>query len=211
MIILLTLAVVVLGGSTTQLFRNLSHSLSFPEGSEVILSKLDHEANLASWISLAERQSLVIKWWAPSASTEDPQNSNPKLTPENLDPLISDKTVFVACTHASNILGTIHDVKTLARTLHGKVPHALFCVDAVAFAPHRLVDVKDLDVDFYAFSWYKVRLRLSPLSHSPVIVTVRSVSSSSRKLTFSGLWASHLATLCSSSNPRGDQAAGSLL
>ncbi|KAI4156299.1 MAG: hypothetical protein LQ340_000389 [Diploschistes diacapsis] len=165
---------IVLGGSTTQLFRNLSYALSFPAGSEIILSKLDHEANLSSWVSLAECQQLTIKWWAPESSSSDPDNSNPKLTPENLAPLISDKTVFAACTHTSNVLGTIHDVKALARTLHEKAPSAFLCVDAVAYAPHRPIDVRDLDVDFYAFSWYKVygphisQLYAHPRTHSHI-------------------------------------------
>jgi len=68
---------------------------------------------------------------------------------------MSDKTVFVACTHASNVLGTIHDVAAIAREVH-KVPGALLCVDGVALAPHREVDIGALGVDFYAFSWYKV-------------------------------------------------------
>ena len=62
----------------------------------------------------------------------------------------------MACTHASNILGTIHDIKALAKTIRAHCPEALFCVDAVAYAPHRQVRVVDLDVDFYSFSWYKV-------------------------------------------------------
>lgn len=73
------------------------------------------------------------------------------------------KTVFVACTHASNILGTIHDIKGIAEEVH-KVPGALLCVDGVALAPHRGVDVRALGVDFYAFSWYKVSPRTSSIS-----------------------------------------------
>jgi aspartate aminotransferase-like enzyme len=63
--------------------------------------------------------------------------------------------VLVTCTHASNILGTIHDIKAIADAVH-KVPGALLCVDAVAYAPHRQIDVEALGVDFYSFSWYKV-------------------------------------------------------
>jgi len=78
---------------------------------------------------------------------------------------MSDKTAFVACTHASNVLGTIHDVRAIAAEVH-KVPGALLCVDGVALAPHRGVDVGKLGVDFYAFSWYKVPRSL-PLPPSP--------------------------------------------
>lgn len=128
---------------------NLASSLDFPSGSEIILSKMEHETNVKPWVYMAKKLNLTIKWWA----SEKPEL---KLTPENLKSLLSEKTVFVACTHVSNILGTIHDVKALAATVHEA--GALFCVDGVSFAPHRQVDVKAFGVDFYAFSWYKVRL-----------------------------------------------------
>jgi selenocysteine lyase/cysteine desulfurase len=60
----------------------------------------------------------------------------------------------VALTHASNILGTLNPIKDIASFVHDR--GAMICVDGVAYAPHRLVDVRDLDVDFYAFSFYKV-------------------------------------------------------
>jgi len=65
------------------------------------------------------------------------------------------RTKFVACTHTSNILGSISPVRAIADVVH-KTPGALLCVDAVAYAPHREIDVKALGADFYAFSWYKV-------------------------------------------------------
>jgi selenocysteine lyase/cysteine desulfurase len=140
----------VYGSSTTQLFRNLSQTLTFQAGEEIIISALDHEANIASWVDLAERQQLVIKWWQPGG-----QGSSPKLTADNLAGLLTDKTRLLAFTHCSNIMGTIHDVKAISAAAH-KFPNVLVCVDAVAYAPHRPIDVKDLGVDFYAFSWYKV-------------------------------------------------------
>jgi selenocysteine lyase/cysteine desulfurase len=78
------------------------------------------------------------------------------LHPEDLKELLSGRTRLVTCTHASNILGTIHDIKGIAKMVH-TIPGALLCIDAVAYAPHRQIDVKDLGVDFYAFSWYKAR------------------------------------------------------
>jgi hypothetical protein len=74
---------------------------------------------------------------------------------EELKKLLSPKTRLVACTHASNILGTINDVKMIAETVH-TVKGAMLMVDGVAYAPHREIDVKELGVDFYTFSWYKV-------------------------------------------------------
>ncbi|GME42788.1 cysteine desulfurase [Neofusicoccum parvum] len=163
---------VVIGASTTQLFRNLSIALNFSPGDELVVSNLDHEANIASWVAIAAQKNLTLKWWTV------PPTSNPKLTPESLKPLLSSRTKLVTCTHASNILGTIHDIKSLADTVHA-IPGALFCVDGVAYAPHRRIDVRALDVDFYSFSWYKVygphvsmlygrraaQASLTPLSH----------------------------------------------
>ncbi|KAF2251325.1 aminotransferas-like protein [Trematosphaeria pertusa] len=138
---------IVLGGSTTQLFMNLAGALQFNEGDEIILSKMEHETNVKPWLFMAERLKLKVKWWV----SEKPEL---KLTPENLKPLLSPKVKFVACTHVSNILGTIHDVRAIADAVHEA--GALLCVDGVSFAPHRAVDVKAFGVDFYAFSWYKV-------------------------------------------------------
>jgi len=143
---------VVIGRSTTQLFRNLSVALKFQPGDELILSKFGHEANIAPWVSIAARSNLTIKWWTGDV---DRTTSNPKLTLASLKPLLSDRTRLVTCTHASNVLGTIHDIKALAETVH-TIPSAMLCVDAVAYAPHRRLDVKALDVYFYCFSWYKV-------------------------------------------------------
>jgi len=142
---------VVLGPSTTQLFRNLSQSLydHVTPGTEIIVSKLDHEANIAAWIQLAKDRQAKVIWW------DSPSKQNPQLDPGILKGLLNDKTRLVTCTHTSNILGTINDIRSISATVH-TFPDALLCVDAVAYAPHRAVDVKDLGVDFYSFSWYKV-------------------------------------------------------
>jgi selenocysteine lyase/cysteine desulfurase len=140
----------VLGSSTTQLFRNLSFSLRFKPGDEVIISQIDHETNIDPWTDMAELQGLTVKWWKPKDTRKA------KLEVDDLKDLLSERTRFVACTHASNVLGTIHDVKAIAALVH-TVPGALMCVDGVAYAPHRQIDARELGVDFYAFSWYKVK------------------------------------------------------
>jgi selenocysteine lyase/cysteine desulfurase len=141
----------VLGGSTTQLFANAGNALweFFEPGDHIVLSQLEHEANLCSWVRLAQRKQLEVTWWSDQAP-------NPMLTAENLQPLLKPNTKFVACTHTSNILGTIHDIAALNETIRSVCPDALFCVDGVAFAPHRAVDVRALGIDIYNFSWYKV-------------------------------------------------------
>ncbi|GAB7366586.1 hypothetical protein MBLNU230_g8572t1 [Neophaeotheca triangularis] len=143
---------IVLGPSTTQLFRNLSQALHshIQPGDEIIISKLDHEANIASWVRLATDRSAKIIWWQPASSP------NPQLSPSNLTPLLSPRTKLVACTHTSNILGTIHPIRAIADTIHALSPSALLCVDAVAYAPHREINMAELGADIYSFSWYKV-------------------------------------------------------
>ncbi|RHZ50444.1 uncharacterized protein CDV56_101201 [Aspergillus thermomutatus] len=140
---------ICLGISTTQLLHNLSTALRFQPGDELVLSKLNHEANSAPWVRVAERLGLQVKWWSASDSR------NPVCDLDELGQLLSEKTRLVACPHASNITGTITNVREIAKLVH-QYPRALLCVDGVALAPHRQVDVKDLDVDIYAFSWYKV-------------------------------------------------------
>ncbi|KAI0843005.1 PLP-dependent transferase [Hypoxylon sp. FL0890] len=141
---------IAFGPSATQLLRNLSFTFQFQEGDEIVVSAIDHEANIAPWKDLAERLKLTIKWWAPQE-----KSTNPRLLPEELKSLLSPKTRLVTCTHASNVLGTIHDIKAIAEVVH-TIPNALLCVDGVSYAPHRPIDVKDLGVDFYVLSWYKI-------------------------------------------------------
>ncbi|ETN42934.1 cysteine desulfurase [Cyphellophora europaea CBS 101466] len=161
---------VVFGPSTTQHFRNLSTALKTEPGDEIVLSKLDHEANVAGWLQMAKWRGLKVVWWVPSKDTD----SNPKLVPEDLRKLVNDKTRLVACTHTSNILGTVTDLAALSEVVHAANPRALFAADAVAYAPHAPVDVQAFGVDFYSFSWYKVygphvaMLYVSPRAHPEI-------------------------------------------
>jgi selenocysteine lyase/cysteine desulfurase len=115
----------------------------------MIVSNLCHGASAASWIKLAQDLNIAIKWWAP------PPGDDPCLSLETLKPLLTPKTRIVACNHVSNVVGTIHPIRQVADMVH-RIPGAVLIVDGVAFAPHRPIDVKALDVDFYCFSWYKV-------------------------------------------------------
>ncbi|NQU34764.1 MAG: cysteine desulfurase-like protein [Bacteroidetes bacterium] len=139
---------VIFGSSTTALLQNLSRSLvqTFNPGDEVIYTNSDHEANIGPWIEMS-KHGIVVKTW----------NVNPdslKLELDDLAQIISDKTKLVAFTHVSNVLGTINPVKEITKFIHDR--GAKVCVDGVAFAPHRLIDVQFWDVDFYVFSLYKV-------------------------------------------------------
>ena len=139
---------IILGSSTTQLLQNLSKSLVrfFKPGDEVIVTNCDHEANIGPWLNM-EMHGINIKTWKINPETL-------LFDLEDLGHLMTEKTRLVAFTHTSNILGTINPVKEITSFVHKH--GALVCVDGVAFAPHRLVDVKDLDVDFYVFSLYKI-------------------------------------------------------
>ncbi|KAK6334720.1 hypothetical protein TWF718_010167 [Orbilia javanica] len=141
---------VVLGSASTQLLHNLSSALRFPPGSEIIVSATDHETNIAPWLRLAENQGHTVKFWKPNPFYEW------TLQLSDLVPLLSPKTALVAFTNCSNITGTIHDVKSYASFIKEKYPDTLVSIDGVAFTPHRPIDVKDLGVDFFVFSWYKV-------------------------------------------------------
>ena len=140
---------VMVGISTTMNMYLLSHAIAhwFREGDALVVTNLDHEANNGAWRRLAER-GVEIREWAI-----DPDSA--ELEAHTLDDLLADGRVRLVCfTHCSNISGGIHDVKSLVARIHAA--GALACVDAVAYAPHRVLDVKDLDVDFYACSLYKL-------------------------------------------------------
>ncbi|WP_414541857.1 cysteine desulfurase-like protein [Nostoc sp. CCY0012] len=139
---------VVMGPSTTMMLKILALCLSqtFTPGDEIIVTNCDHEANIGAWVAL-EKQGIKVKFWQIRPETLE-------LHLEDLEMLISRRTKLVALTHASNILGTINPIKEIAKFVHER--GGMICVDGVAYAPHRLVDVQDLDVDFYALSCYKV-------------------------------------------------------
>ncbi|KAI0543753.1 putative aminotransferase [Xylaria curta] len=144
---------IAFGPSTSGLTRNLTNSLRpfLNSDSEMIVSTLCHEAGCTSWVALARSLGIEIKWWSPRGVS----SGNPKLSIETLEPLLSPRTRLVACGHVSNIFGTIEDVRAVADVVH-TIPGALLSVDGVAWAPHRPIDVKAMDVDFYFFSWYKL-------------------------------------------------------
>jgi cysteine desulfurase family protein (TIGR01976 family) len=143
---------VVMGGATTALMFMLTQALrTGPQplirpGDEIIVTETDHEANIGGWMRLREA-GAVVKLWPVNPETL-------ALDLGDLDALLSPRTRWVALTWASNILGTVNPVAEVARRVHavgGRV-----CVDAVAYAPHRLVDVQASGADVVVFSFYKV-------------------------------------------------------
>jgi cysteine desulfurase family protein (TIGR01976 family) len=139
---------VSIGPSTTLNVYLLMQSIRhwFKPGDEVVVTNQDHEANIGAWRRLAD-DGVVIREWQIDPVTGE-------LDEAALERLLGPRTRLVCFTHCSNIVATIHDVQHLAKRIHQA--GALVMVDGVACAPHRHIDVKALDVDFYAFSLYKV-------------------------------------------------------
>lgn len=138
---------VVLGPSTTVLVRFLATAMAsrLEPGDEVILTNFDHESNIGPW-RILEARGVVFKTWSLDPATFE-------VNLEDLERLMTPRTKLVCVTHASNILGTINPIADIARLVHAR--GARICVDGVAYAPHRAVDVTALDVDYYVFSFYK--------------------------------------------------------
>ena len=139
---------VVMGGATTALMFVLTQALraTLKPGDEVIVTDSDHEANIGGWMRLREI-GVEVKVWRTNLDTL-------ALELADLDALLGPRTKWLALTWASNILGTVNPVAEVARRVHaagGRV-----CVDAVAYAPHRLVDVQASGADLVVFSFYKV-------------------------------------------------------
>jgi cysteine desulfurase family protein (TIGR01976 family) len=139
---------VMVGISTTMNVYLLAQAIRhwFAPGDEIVVTNLDHEANNGAWRRLAEF-GLEIREWRVNADTAD-------LELDELEKLLNERTRLVCVSQCSNITGSINDVAEIARRVHEA--GALICVDAVAYAPHRGLDVKALDVDFYLVSLYKL-------------------------------------------------------
>jgi cysteine desulfurase family protein (TIGR01976 family) len=139
---------VVFGPNMTTLTFHLARALarSFRPGDEVVVTELDHHANVAPWKRAAAEFGLTVRTVAmrPEAGTLDW---------DDLSRAIGERTRLVAVGAASNALGTITDVAAVARLAHAR--GALVFVDAVHYAPHHLVDVRALDCDFLVCSAYK--------------------------------------------------------
>lgn len=139
---------VFIGPSSSVMIRRIAEGLrrELEPGDEVIVTALDHHANVGPWEEL-ERQGAVIKTWPFCKETHE-------LRLEDLQPLLSERTKLVAFGHVSNLIGTIHDVRAACELIRSA--GAISVVDGVAAAPHRRPEVDALGADFYVFSAYKV-------------------------------------------------------
>src|SRR5438045_3603306 len=138
---------VVFGPNMTTLTFAMSRAIGreLGPGDEILLTHLDHDANISPWRALEERG---VKIQFAEIHEEDCT-----LDMEDLARKINSRTRVVAVGYASNAVGTINDVKTIVRLAHNA--GAMAYIDAVHYAPHGPIDVRDLDCDFLACSTYK--------------------------------------------------------
>ncbi len=115
-------------------------------GDRIVLTEMEHHANLVPWIALAKESGAELMYI--------PIDENYRLDLTDIDKIITNKTKLVAVTHMSNVLGTINPVKEIGRLAHEN--GALFLVDGAQSAPHIPIDVKAIDADFFAFSAHKM-------------------------------------------------------
>ena len=139
---------IVFGQNMTTLTLHMSRCLGrkFKRGDEIVLSRMDHDANVGPWLLLAEDLGLEVRWMDFDTGTyEFPDDA--------LSKVLTDRTKLVALGMASNCTGTVNDVKRFAA--QAKSAGALVYVDAVQYAPHYAIDVQDLGADIVVSSAYK--------------------------------------------------------
>jgi cysteine desulfurase family protein (TIGR01976 family) len=138
---------VAFGMNATSFIRLMSLAIGQTLGkrNEIVVTDMDHEANVATWLAL-QRNGAKIVWWK--------MREDGNLHAEDLVPLVSDATRLVACTLASNAIGSIVDVAAAAGATHA-VGAEIF-LDAVHFGPHGLIDVRAFECDYLVCSGYKI-------------------------------------------------------
>lgn len=139
---------IVFGRSMTALTYEMSRTLSasWGEGDEVVVTRLDHDANIRPWVQAAQRAGATVRWVSFDPATGE-------LDPSAIGRQLSDRTRLVAVTAASNLIGTRPDIPAIADLVHGT--GALLYLDGVHYTPHAGVDVRELGADFFACSPYK--------------------------------------------------------
>jgi cysteine desulfurase family protein (TIGR01976 family) len=139
---------VIFGRSMTAVTFDLSRTLSatWRTGDEIVVSRLDHDANVRPWIIAAEKAGAVVRW-------ADFHPVTGEFPVANVEAQLSPRTRLVAITAASNLIGTMPDIKAIAAVTHSV--GALLYVDGVHYTAHCPVDIDELEADFFACSPYK--------------------------------------------------------
>lgn len=134
---------------TTASINIVAHSYgdaNVNEGDEIVVTEMEHHANIVPWQQLAKRKRAELKFI--------PLTEDGELAIEDVKATINEKTKIVAIAHVSNVLGTINDIKAIAEIAHEH--GAIISVDGAQAAPHMDIDMQDLDADFYSFSGHKM-------------------------------------------------------
>ncbi len=139
---------VIIGPSMTNLTFNMSRTIgrTLSAGDEIIVTRMDHEGDISPWLHLAQDLDLTVKWLPFDKESW-------RIEPQDLQNLLSDKTRLLALNYASNLTGSINNVKSLVSI--ARQAKVITYVDAVQFAPHGLIDVSSIGCDFLACSSYK--------------------------------------------------------
>ena len=139
---------VIFGPNMTTLTFAMSRAIGreLKPGDEIVLTRLDHDANVSPWLLMAEDRGVTVRW-------VDFRDEDCTLDVQDLASKINQNTKLVAVGYASNAVGTINPVKEIVRLAHRA--GALAYIDAVHYGPHGLIDVAALDCDFLACSTYK--------------------------------------------------------
>ncbi|MFJ8604416.1 cysteine desulfurase-like protein [Streptomyces shenzhenensis] len=139
---------IVFGRSATQLTYDFSRTLAatWSPGDEVVVTRLDHDANIRPWIQAADRAGAIVRW-----ADFDPATG--ELTVDDIRAVVSERTRLVAVTAASNLIGTRPAIAEICALAHDA--GALAYVDGVHYAAHTLVDLERLGADFFVCSAYK--------------------------------------------------------
>ena len=140
---------IVLNTGTTEGINMVAYGWAMPRmnaGDEIVLSVMEHHANIVPWHFLRERQGVILKWVEVDAMGA--------LDPQKIADAIGPTTKLVAITHLSNVLGTVVDVKSITELAHAKGVPVL--VDGSQGAVHMPVDVQDIGCDFYAITGHKL-------------------------------------------------------
>jgi cysteine desulfurase family protein (TIGR01976 family) len=139
---------VVFGPNMTTLTYAMSRAIgrNLKPGDEILVTRLDHDANVSPWLQVAEDRGITVRW-------AEIHEEDCTLDMADLAAKITSKTKLVAAGYASNAVGTINPVKEIVRLAHAA--GALAYIDAVHYSPHGLIDVAELDCDFLVCSTYK--------------------------------------------------------
>jgi len=139
---------IVFTAGTTDSVNIVALGLDLPEGSEILVTEMEHHSNILPWQLWCERHKGTLK--------VIPVLPDGRLDLGKLPSLVSPKTAVAVLAHVSNTLGTINPVKEIIKTIRAANPQAKVLVDGAQSVPHLRIDVKDLDADYFVFSGHKL-------------------------------------------------------